>query len=587
MAELLAGELINQMTKIPFVATNIGGGYPSELAQQKNDADLITKSYIQFLLSQVNDGNENAADALIMQQVVNAQGTTEEIKANYESINNLTQGNIPGVVAPTAPPDFTKGPATSDSWWGATDKKATPGTVAGTEAGVLGDSPPPPADPLGGVTGSTASPSVFKDIGGGEEGWPMNLIGNCIPCGLKIKDLLEFNPFPDILQMLMDYLNAMYQKLLDFLKLFQITDISQDVCMLLSFFNFMCIPDLAALLAMLNFLIMDIVNAIKSMTLEGGILMLWGLLAPLFTPFFIGLEAMLEQWIKTILAPIDCIIDSILLQLEKLENFAEELQFSFQYQKMEIPIKTNNNMVPGQKMEFYYPDPTPSGPLFEAGQGMEDAMEKMSDALSGLKDSIHAPLVEVINIALQGRDKLLDKWYEVRDMLISMMGLDLDYADIIAEMTAMVKRIMRLVSIVAFIITVMQMGLYCDPQQDWDPDKMKDAVAKGLTKKPGLPFADDPLPSDLVDYGDLYIPDPAGEDGLLVVPWDVIPPTSLTPDEPAIDQYQELAKDKEGPLWKAGTFITLDECLNTAAKNFGKISKLMEDIQSQKAQVGM
>ena len=146
---------------------------------------------------------------------------------------------------------------------------------------------------------------------------------------------------------------------------------------------------------------------------------------------------MLEQWVKTILAPIDCIIDSILLQLSKLENLGEEMQFTtlpHQYKKVEMTYSGKY----GNKMYFYYPDPTPENFMVDLGKGLEKAMEAAKEPLQQLENTIHKSFSELLIIFYKGRDSLLAKWNEVRDWLMELLGLDLDAYSLMAELSTMI-----------------------------------------------------------------------------------------------------------------------------------------------------
>ena len=590
MPKILASDIIKQVTKKPFIQPNIGAGYPSELAKQKVDIDLVIKAYISYLLTEVNNHNENAVDALLTLSTINIQNTVSEIKGDYESLNTLIKSgskqsdtSSPTVGAPgpggmggqQTPADLAEGaqddtgisvPGKQEAtdWWDQVSNKGE--EAANSDLGVdpLGSMAPWLAIANAGTSGEAAS----------------TLMASCIPCGLRIEDFKEWEPFQDIMDTLMSWLNDIKKQLRDFLNLFKMTDMHDTICYLLGFLNFICIPDLAALIALLNFLILDIINAIAALSIQGGLLALWGLLAPLFTPFLVGIEAIIEQWIKTLLAPIDCIIDSILLQLNSLKQVGREMQMSvpLRYKKATLPSGSSG----GRGISFYYPDPTPTNML--GGATVVEGMDTAIDAIEGVSDMVHEALSGALIYVYHGRDRILQEWNKVRDMLIEFLELDLDGYSLMAELSATIKRIMRLVSIIGFVIDIATEGLHCNPQEHWGKEGMDGALDDFSTSMlGGKPFSSESVTKkDVTQVSSVII---TVDDNIVILPYDdnII----LDNEVPVINQYKNLLSNKSSALWGVGKVVSLDECLKTNAQNFGKINSLMKEIQQQGKEIGL
>jgi hypothetical protein len=95
----------------------------------------------------------------------------------------------------------------------------------------------------------------------------------------------------------------------------QLTDLSVygDLCDLMKLLSFMCIPDLQRIIALLMaLLILQVPN------LDGIIAMLQSLISPVFAPVLMGLTGLLDQFNVLVVSPIDCVIDAIEEQMQKL-----------------------------------------------------------------------------------------------------------------------------------------------------------------------------------------------------------------------------------------------------------------------------
>lgn len=135
----------------------------------------------------------------------------------------------------------------------------------------------------------------------------------CIPCLDRITAYLELKPNIDLLAALQVDVLARLQFLNGLGDLLKDLNVYGDLCDLLGLLSFMCISDLQALIAMLMaLLILDIPK------FDGMIGLLQGLIFPIFAPILSAITSLLDQFSLTVMSPIDCIIDAINEQLQKL-----------------------------------------------------------------------------------------------------------------------------------------------------------------------------------------------------------------------------------------------------------------------------
>lgn len=148
------------------------------------------------------------------------------------------------------------------------------------------------------------------------------LDSECIPCGLRINFNEELGikvAITDIgaymLEVMEAWLNKALSQIRNLIDMFKNLDQYIDICTFLDFFkNFVCIPDLAKILAVLAALMMDLsfeLNAIVDFAIS--------LIVPLFIPFLTNLLDSLMKYVLLIIQPIECIIDSIQNLLSKLD----------------------------------------------------------------------------------------------------------------------------------------------------------------------------------------------------------------------------------------------------------------------------
>lgn len=145
--------------------------------------------------------------------------------------------------------------------------------------------------------------------------FPNTLSEECIPCDIRLKNLDGLGPSADLLSILED-LKKRYEEIVNKLKgLLNNTDIAEDICSLLNFLDFQCLPDLYSIIILLSTLINKYRDAFL-LNPDGAFMMFIG---PFFSPLLNGLSELLDKYIQMIMRPIDCIVNSLDTQLAKLD----------------------------------------------------------------------------------------------------------------------------------------------------------------------------------------------------------------------------------------------------------------------------
>ena len=142
------------------------------------------------------------------------------------------------------------------------------------------------------------------------------LLSQCIPCDFRKFNLDELDPFQDLLDILENELLRRYQRLMGLFKsLLSNNDIRDDLCNLLNFLQFQCLPDLAGIVSLLGMLSMKLMD-LKLLNFKGAFM---AFLSPFFMPIANGINELLDKYIQLIMGPIDCVLDSLDTQLAKLD----------------------------------------------------------------------------------------------------------------------------------------------------------------------------------------------------------------------------------------------------------------------------
>jgi len=152
-----------------------------------------------------------------------------------------------------------------------------------------------------------------KNDGDGKQ----SIIDECIPCLDRTLDVDLMAPLEDLLDDLEFDIEDKWNTLREIWDLLNSDDFYADICELIDFFSFQCLPDLVAILSLLLWMWKSLLESF-SVDINGA---LWSLLGMMMGPFLTGLESTIQQYIDLIMAPIDCIISALLFQMSKIPQF--------------------------------------------------------------------------------------------------------------------------------------------------------------------------------------------------------------------------------------------------------------------------
>ncbi len=155
-----------------------------------------------------------------------------------------------------------------------------------------------------------------------------SILDECIPCLDRTLDALQLHPIDDLLDEFENDILDRWNTLQNIWDMLNSDDIYDDFCELMDFFSFQCIPDLVAILSLLFWLWKSLLTSFQ-IDINGA---LWSLIGLMLGPMLTGLEAVIQQYIDMIMAPIDCIISSLLFQMSKIPQFEEDGAFLKQRQ---------------------------------------------------------------------------------------------------------------------------------------------------------------------------------------------------------------------------------------------------------------
>lgn len=147
-----------------------------------------------------------------------------------------------------------------------------------------------------------------------------NWLSDCFPCSFTIPSAGDFFvKFYSNLKEVGAYYEAWFKHMLDQLaaiaNLWNVDSKFREICALIDFFkNFVCLPDLRRIIVILMLLLMRI-----AFEINGLFDFILALVVPLVLPFLAGIVDTVEKFLLAIVKPIECIIDSIINIVEKLD----------------------------------------------------------------------------------------------------------------------------------------------------------------------------------------------------------------------------------------------------------------------------
>ena len=149
------------------------------------------------------------------------------------------------------------------------------------------------------------------------------ILDDCIPCLDRALDMDLMAPLEDLLADLESEFDLKLDQLRDMWALLNSDDFYEDLCHLLDFLSFMCIPDLVAILSLLIWYYQSLITSFQ-IDISGS---LWSLIGMMIGPMVTSLEGIIDQYIQMIMAPIDCIITMLLYQMSKIPQLSTDYEW--------------------------------------------------------------------------------------------------------------------------------------------------------------------------------------------------------------------------------------------------------------------
>lgn len=162
-------------------------------------------------------------------------------------------------------------------------------------------------------TGAPPKASYTRSYEGKSKG---SILNECIPCNLRKFDLDQIQPMTGLLSILEQDLVEKYRRILSqFRDLLTNNEINEDICSLIQFANFQCVPDLFGIISLLQMMVLKLTD-VKLINPAGAFMVV---LTPFFSPLLNGVNELLDKYVQLILGPVDCVIGSLDSQLAKLD----------------------------------------------------------------------------------------------------------------------------------------------------------------------------------------------------------------------------------------------------------------------------
>lgn len=211
-------------------------------------------------------------------------------------------------------------------------------------------------------------------------------IKNCIPCKFRLLSAIDLNIGNNLLESLKADVKRRLGILNKISDLFSNVDIYGDYCNMISFLNFMCVPDLQRMIAILASLLTDFARSL--IQLNG---LLQALITPFFTPVLLSMQVLMNQFVQLVLSPINCIMTSIQENIRK------------------INIGAGDNTLTG------------------VSRNIEVAKQKSRLEANKIQGHVRSGLVELGNMLEQGNNLIrskLDFYFKQLDKLLSSTGIN-------------------------------------------------------------------------------------------------------------------------------------------------------------------
>jgi len=235
-----------------------------------------------------------------------------------------------------------------------------------------------------------------------------------------------------------DILRASMSGMLDFLNgignLLRNLDVFGDFCALMDLFNFTCIPDLQRILMLFSTLL-----AFEMPQLDGLIGLVQALIAPLFSPILTAIMGLFDQFILLVANPLECIVDAISQQLEKLPRSDNPVFNLASHNANEFGASdsTTKGIKEVEKSAIALKEEWVDAPTRGAVEGMNAMSQGVGEALSIMKNFITDAIAML-------KEKLRFYLSDLQSLLGEMASTDAGYI-------AMSMRKMQMVRLISFI----------------------------------------------------------------------------------------------------------------------------------------
>lgn len=274
-------------------------------------AQMITRAYEEMLVSNVSDGGrlaEASLEALQARPLMKHKETSETMVRGLGWVQALRDRRRPG------PRDILEA-----------DRAAQDALGAGRSPGQ-GDPPPylELGPTLGPILGNPQIRNTWTDISGltssGQDRDRLTqLWQDCIPCFDRPR-IADIDIGGELKRVLKADLRARLEWLMRLKLWLDNVNPFDDLCALLDFLNFMCLPDLVLMLKAIKLLIQRESEQLRNMGVGDAI---FDLASALLRPYIMNLDNLLHTLLTYLMAPMSCIVSSIVAQLAKVPKTDE------------------------------------------------------------------------------------------------------------------------------------------------------------------------------------------------------------------------------------------------------------------------
>lgn len=363
--------------------------------------------------------------------------------------------------------------------------------------------------------------NTFTKIAAGDDP-AQTILDDCIPCLDRSLDMDLQAPLDTLLDDLEADLDTRWSTLQSISDLLDSDDVYDDICDLLDFFSFQCIPDLVAILSLLLWYYKSLISSF-SLDISGS---LWTLLGMIMGPFFSTLESVIDQYIQMLMAPVDCIVDMLLYQMSKIPQLSKDYNFLLGRQREQAAFRARASIgdteianinasidsalntlalratpweqsqqtrttaerdpetdiyVPSDSSTPLTPDYVPSDKEIEEVSDVQQYLElrekkqreqaTVADYLRDTETVLETGLGAIGGYLIEARDKL-NSWLEslLEDIRGFLGGTGDDFTLAVSYATT-IKRLARLIGFIKALIKMADDGLQCGPERNLsEPD---------------------------------------------------------------------------------------------------------------------